>query len=69
MSVAAIKSAPKTTRSARFKWEKTTPGTHQYLEVDGDGQKTRELSGSIYVVKGVFGGEKPPMHITVTIEF
>lgn len=58
-----------TKRTCILRWERTTVGTHLYKEVDASGERCKELCDSFYIQKSAIGGAKPPMRITLTIEF
>lgn len=51
-----------------MKYDRSTPGTHLYREVDDKGERTEEICPSVYFRKAAFPG-KPPMTITLTVEF
>lgn len=57
------------TKTATFVFEKSTKGTHKFMEVDDQSVPARNLTGGIYIVKDVFGGKEPPKEIRVTVEY
>lgn len=55
------------TLKAKFKFVRSTKGTHVFSEVDDKGEEVRNIVGSIYVQRSALKGE-PPESINVTIE-
>lgn len=64
--MAAKEKSKKVPLTARFKFKRSTKGTHVYEEVDTSGNPIRELVGSIYVQRSAI--KEPPEFITVTID-
>lgn len=56
-------------RTCTLRWERSTTGTHLYKEVDASGERCKELCDSFYIQKSAIGNSKPPMTITLTVEF
>lgn len=54
------------TLTAKFKFERSTKGTHVYTEVDDKGAEVRNLIGSVYVQRTAMSEAVPEFTITIT---
>ena len=54
-------------KTALFKVFEHTPGTLKCHEIDGAGEKTKELIGQLYVQKAAFGALPIGTTFTVTV--
>ena len=51
---------------AKFKFTRSTKGTHVYSEVDDKGEEVRNLIGSVYVQRAAMSEAVPELTITIT---
>lgn len=58
-------------RTLHFKFEKSTKGTHRFMECDGDGNPVpddKTAIGSLYVQKRALGEKADGMRLKMTME-